>query len=227
MELKLYWRIFIRRWWLAALPALVVLIYSVVTYRAPAPIYNVGLRFTVGYPPETSGTFLYDKYYPAWLASEFIAGGLRDWAVTGDFAAAVNEELGKRGVTLGRSVAGAFASDHQRSVVILYANWNDAEQLKAIMEAAIVVMETRNAQAFAQLGPTGATVHAVDTPIIGRVPSGLRSQLDSPVRIALGLAVGVALVFAAHYLDPAVRDKDELEAIGYSVIGEIPPRPKT
>ncbi len=222
MELLHYWRIFIRRWWLAVLPALVVLAYSALTYHTPPPVYNVGLRFTVGYPPETTGTYLYDKYYPAWLASEYIAGGLGDWAATGDFAAAVNDELGKRGINLGRSVAGAFGSDHQRSVVMLYINWNDADQLKAIADAAIAVMETRNAQAFAQLGPTGATVRAVDAPSIGRVPAGLRSQLDIPVRIALGLAAGVALVFVVHYLDPFVRDKAELEAMGYAILGEIP-----
>jgi len=223
MELRYYWRIFTRRWWLAAIPPLIVLIYSVLTYQAPQPVYNVGLRFTVGYPPETIGTYLYDKYYPAWLASEYIAGGLGDWAVTGDFAAAVNDELGKRGVDLGRSVAGAFASDHQRSVVMLYANWNDADQLKTIAEAAIAVMETRNAQAFPQLGPTGATVRAVDAPAVNQVPAGLRAQLDIPVRIALGLAVGLALVFIAHYLDPFVREKAELEAIGFDILGELPP----
>lgn len=222
MEIRHYWRILIRRWWLAALPPLVVLIFSLLTYHSPAPVYNVGVRFTVGYPPETGGAYLYDRYYPAWLASEFIAGGLRDWAVTGDFARAVDDELSRRGVNLGRSVTGAFASDHQRSVVVVYANWNDADQLKAIIEAAIAVMETRNAQAFAQLGPTGATVRAMDAPVVNRVPPGLRSQLDLPVRIALGLAAGVALAFVAHYLDPFVRDKDELEAMGYLVVGEIP-----
>ncbi len=227
MELGQYWRILIRRWWLAALPAFVVLIVCLLTYHAPPPVYNVGMRFTVGYPPETSGAYLYDKYYPAWLASEYIAGGLRDWAVTGDFAAAVNDELGVRGVNLGRSVAGAFASDHQRSVVMLYISWNDAGQLQAIAEAAAAVMETRNAQAFAQLGPSGAIVRAVDAPAIGRAPAGLRTQLDIPVRVALGLAVGVALTFAAHYLDPFVRGKDELETMGYTILGEIPRRRKT
>jgi hypothetical protein len=226
MELHYYWRILVRRWWLAALPGLVVLLYSLLTYHTPPPVYNVGLRFTVGYPPEASGAYLYDKYYPAWLASEYIAGGLRDWAVTGDFSAAVNDELDKRGVAIGRSVAGAFASDHLRSVAVVYITWNDADQLKAIAQAAIAVMEKRNAQAFPQLGTTGATVRAVDAPAVGRVPAGLRTQLDIPVRIALGLGLGVALAFIAHYLDPYVRDKTELEAMGYTVVGEIPAQRK-
>ncbi len=222
MELRHYGRILLRRWWLALLPPLVVLVYTAFTYRAPPPVYNTSVRFTVGYPPETTGTYLYDQYYPAWLASEFIAGGLRDWAVTGDFARAVDEELSRRGVTLGRSVAGALASDHQRSVVVLYLTWHDADQLQAIAGAASAVMETRNAQAFAQLGPTGATVRAMDTPVIVRAPAGLRAQLDLPVRVALALAVGVALALTAHYLDPFIRDREELEALGYIILGEIP-----
>jgi hypothetical protein len=34
--------------------------------------------------------------------------------------------------------------------------------------------------------------------------------------------VGVALAFAAHYLDPFVREKDELEKMGLRVIAEMP-----
>jgi hypothetical protein len=31
----------------------------------------------------------------------------------------------------------------------------------------------------------------------------LRAQLDLPIRVALALGVGIALVFFAHYLSPA------------------------
>jgi hypothetical protein len=42
----------------------------------------------------------------------------------------------------------------------------------------------------------------VDPVNVGRVPPGLRAQLDLPVRVALALALGIALVFIAHYLWP-------------------------
>jgi capsular polysaccharide biosynthesis protein len=203
MELRTYWQILTRRWWLALIPAIVVLGIGLATFRQPAPVYQVGVRFTVGYAPESSATYLYDRYYPAWLASEYIAGGLGDWIKTGDFAAEVSRELPSQNVSIPASaLAGHIASDHQRSLVTMYITWPDAQQLEAIATAAITVLQTRNAQAFPQLGPNGATVRAVDPPVVGRVPPGLRAQLDLPVRVVLALGVGVVLVFLAHYVWP-------------------------
>jgi capsular polysaccharide biosynthesis protein len=203
MELRAYIQILARRWWLAVIPAAVVLVLGLATYRAPAPVYQVGVRFTVGYAPEAATTYLYDRYYPAWLASEYIAGGLGDWVRTGDFAAEVSRELQKQNVDIpAGALAGRIASDHQRSLVTMFITWGDARQLEAIATTAVTVLQTHNAQAFPQLGPNGAIVRAVDPVNVGRVPPGLRAQLDLPVRVALALAVGIALVFLAHYLWP-------------------------
>ena len=86
MELKLILKILFRRWWLVILPPLIVAGYSITTYKAPAPTYATTLRFSVGYTPQTDASSLYDKFYPAWLTSEYIAGGLSDWSRTGNFA---------------------------------------------------------------------------------------------------------------------------------------------
>ena len=203
MELRTYWHIITRRWWLVLIPAIIVLGIGLITFRQPAPVYQVGMRFTVGYAPESLGTYLYDRYYPAWLASEYIAGGLGDWVKTGDFAAEVSRELEHQNVSIPpNALAGRIASDHQRSMVTMFITWPDARQLEAIATAAITVLQTRNAQAFPQLGANGAIVRAVDPVNVGRVPPGLRSQLELPVRVALALAAGIALVFLAHYVWP-------------------------
>ena len=203
MELRTYWHIITRRWWLVLIPAIIVLGIGLITFRQPAPVYQVGMRFTVGYAPESLGTYLYDRYYPAWLASEYIAGGLGDWVKTGDFAAEVSRELERQNVSIpADTLAGRIASDHQRSMVTMFITWPDARQLEAIATAAITALQTRNAQAFPQLGANGAIVRAVDPVNVGRVPPGLRAQLELPVRVALALVVGIALVFLAHYLWP-------------------------
>jgi capsular polysaccharide biosynthesis protein len=203
MELRTYWHILTRRWWLALIPAIIVLGIGLITFRQPAPVYQVGVRFTVGYAPESLGTYLYDRYYPAWLASEYIAGGLGDWVKTGDFAAEVSRELEHQNVSIpANALAGRIASDYQRSLVTMFITWPDARQLEAIATAAITTLQTRNAQAFPQLGANGAIVRAVDAVNVGRVPPGLRAQLDLPVRVALALVAGIALVFLAHYLWP-------------------------
>jgi capsular polysaccharide biosynthesis protein len=219
MELRTLLKILKRYWYLAVIPPLLVGVFSFITYRAPAPGYTSTLRFSVGYAPDQQAVSLYDRNYPAWLTSEYIAGGLSDWAKTGDFAQAVANEAGNN-ISAGE-VAGSLVSDHLRSIVVLYLNHGDAEKLTAIGNATIKVLQQRNNIVFPQNG-AGAAVTALDGVVAAPTAPSLRARLDIPIRLALGLVFGVALAFVAWYLDPRVRDRADVEAIGLSVIAEIP-----
>jgi capsular polysaccharide biosynthesis protein len=224
MELRLILKILLRRWWLVLLPPILVAAYSLITYHAPAPTYSTTLRLAVGYTPQTKTSTLYDKFYPAWLTSEYIAGGLGDWAKTGNFAQHVAETASTpdRPITADEAAGSIAASDHQRSIVIVYFSGGDQDKLSAIANASIKVMQTLNGVVFPQNGPSGATVTPLDAVSIVPAPPSLRTRLDIPIRVALGLALGILLAFAAHYFDPRVRDRDEVEAMGYKIVGEIP-----
>ncbi len=224
MELKLILKILLRRWWLVLLPPILVAAYSFITYRAPAPTYAATIRFSVGYTPQSEGTTLYDKFYPAWLTSEYIAGGLSDWAKTGNFAQHVADTASTDGLTLtADEAAGSIAaSDHQRSIVVLYFSSGDQDKLAAIATASIKVVQTLNGVVFPQNGPAGATVTPLDAVSITPAPPSLKTRLDIPIRAALGLALGILLAFIAHYFDPFIRDREEVEALGYKIVGEIP-----
>jgi len=219
MELRTLLKILRRYWVLIVIPPLLVGVFSLITYRAPAPGYTSTLRFSVGYAPEQQTMSLYDRNYPAWLTSEYIAGGLSDWAKTGDFAQAVANEAGNN-ISAGE-VAGSLVSDHLRSIVVLYLNGGDADRLTAIGNATIKVLQQRNNIVFPQNG-AGATVTALDGVVVAPTAPSLRARLDTPIRIALGLVFGVVLAFVAWYLDPRLRDRADAEAIGLNIIAEIP-----
>ena len=53
-------------------------------------------------------------------------------------------------------------------------------------------------------------------------PPSLRNRLDIPIRVGLGLALGVVLAFLTWYFDPRIRDRADAEAIGLNIIAEIP-----
>ncbi|MBI3244410.1 MAG: hypothetical protein HYZ49_19195 [Chloroflexi bacterium] len=217
MELRLYFLILRRWWWLVAIPALVVGAVGLATYQRPPTIYGATVRFNASLPPAL-GSSGFDPTYYSWLTSEYIVGGLSDWIKTSAFAQAVSDELATQGKTLQAS----FTSDYVRSQLVLFVNGSDADSVKAAAEAAVVVLQNRNAEAFPQLGGANAVVAVLDTPTVGASSPGLRSMIDLPIRLGLGLAVGVALAFIAHYLDPFLRNKHEIEAMGLKVLGEIP-----
>jgi capsular polysaccharide biosynthesis protein len=222
MELHAYAGI-LRRWWmLVVVPLVVIGGYGLATYRRPATTYGASVRFTASLAPTVSGQG-FDPTYYSWLTSEYIVGSLADWIKTGSFAQAVSDELARQGTTISATeVQAALSSDYVRSQLILIVNSGSADDTAAIADAAIKVLQTRNAEAFPQLGGVNAAVTALDTPNVGPSVPGLRALVDLPIRLGLGLAVGLALAFAAHTLDPYVRTRDDLARLGLAVLAEIP-----
>lgn len=223
MELHQYVNILRRWWWLILIPPLVVAAYGLATYRAPGLTYSGAVRYTVGQPAGLADTAGYDPNYYRWLTSEYIASGVKDWARGEAFARAVSAELAARGLDIpSGALRGALAADNVRSMLTVYLTWPDPAQAISIFDAATAVLQTQNASVFPQLGGLAAEVVPLDAPGVGPISPGLRSRLDLPLKIALALAVGAGLALAAHYLDPFVRERRELEAMGLGVIGEIP-----
>lgn len=243
MELRTLWTVIVRRWALVVAPFAIAALLALAAYTIggvlpgsirgllfaafppPAPPgYSTSLRYAIGQPLDNpGGPYLYNREYPAWLASEYIANGLADWVRTGSFAMAVSEELQASGMAVEPGqLQGHIAADNQRSLLVVYIqNWPDAGQLKAIAEAATRVLQTRNRDVFPQVG-SGAVVTPLDPVVVGAAPPSLSSRLNLPLRLGLALIAGVALAFLVDYLDPTVRSRAELEALGLGVLGEIP-----
>lgn len=222
MELRAIWKAVLRRWWLAVAPVLVVLIHTVVTYRAPAATYQVVMRFAAGTPP--AGLSLdYDRYYP-WLTSEYIANGLADIARTGLFAERVTARLAEQGLTVDpAAVRGAIASDNAQSIMVIYLTWGDADGARAVAQAISEELTENGASYFPQLAGLEPAVRRLDDPTPIPQAPGLRAQMLGPaVRLALALALGVGLALLWHYLDPSVRSAEEVEGLGLPVIAQIP-----
>jgi capsular polysaccharide biosynthesis protein len=222
LELLTYLRIVRRWWWLILLPALAAAAYGLVTYRAPGVAYSASVRYMVGQPAGLSGTTGYDPNYYRWLTSEYISSALKDWVRTGDFAEAVSARLASEGVQIpAGAIQGALGADNVRSLLMVFVTWGDAAQVPVILNAASGVL-AQNAEVFPQLGGLAAEVVPLDVPSPGPIAPSLRSRLDLPLKVIIGLALGVGLALAAHYFDPFVREKRELEEMGLAVLAEVP-----
>ncbi|MBI4630733.1 MAG: hypothetical protein HY740_03280 [Chloroflexi bacterium] len=223
MELRLYYKILLRWWWLALIPTILIGLVGVATFRRASTTFSTKIRFSASTPPAFESAPGFDPTYYSWLTSEYIVGSLSDWTKTSSFAQEVSNEISKQGKNISAStVQGSLASDYVRSQLTLYINGATADDVSAIANAAITVLQTRNASVFPQLGKSNAVVTPLDVPSIGSSSVGLRDSLDLPIRLLLGVAVGLACAFLAHYLDPFVRERKDVEATNLQVLAEIP-----
>ena len=177
MEVRQILKILFRWWWLAAIPIVVVIAYSGLTYRRPATTYQVVMRFTAGGEPATALSADYDRYY-AWLSSEYIANALADVAVTGNFAEAIAKRLGDQGLSVAPgAIQAAIASDNAQSIFVIYLTWPDPQQITSVAEA--VSAELTQNGAFFPKSKGGIAAQRVIRDADSIVPS-LRAQLLGP-----------------------------------------------
>lgn len=221
-----YLRILLRRWWLVLLPIVAMAGLTLWGNRnAPAPgNFAVNVRFAAGLPPErAAGVYNYDRHYD-WLASEYIAQAFAFTIPTNQFAQAVSRRLLAQGVSMSPGeIESSLRADHTSSVVKVSMSWRDAGQLEKLAEAVSAELAENGAVYWPQLtDPGGAPVRRLDVPVVRAAPPPLRDTFDIPVRLLIGLALGIFLAFALDAIDPVIRDRRALERLGLPSLARIP-----
>lgn len=228
MELRQYWHIVWKRVWIIVALLVVVLVASLALRAEPAPLYQATMRFLVGVEPEarTGDYYTYDRYY-TWLSSEYLADDLSEVIKGSAFADDVSAYLAQGGepiTVLPGAIQGSTVAEKQHRILTLRITWGNADQLAAIANAAAEVLPQNGPTYFAPIGVEQARFTLIDRPVVVPVGKSLRERLDLPIRLFLALLAGIALTFLLDYLDDTVRDQADLEAMGITVLGEIPRR---
>lgn len=220
MELRDYFRIVRRRWWVPVLLIILVAAAIPFTYHPPSTMYQASIRFTIGVSADRNVQGV-DPLLTSYQASEYIRDDFVEILHSEMFAADVNANLNGTGLRVDKnSIAGSVEKQHR--IMSMAITWGEEKQATVIASAAAKTLETQNAKYFKQLGSEGASVTIIDGPDVGPVPPSLRERLDIPIRLGLALAAGLLLGFVIDYFDDSVRDPEELEAMGMRVLGEIP-----
>ena len=219
MELLLIFRILRRWWWLVAIPVAITLALALPSLlnRSGA---GGGFTQTITYSamqqldaiPRTEG-----DYQDIWLSSEFVVNAFTDWVRGSSFkdeilAILPNADLAPLSI----------AADNVRSVGQVYLSYPDADGLQALSDAAVMVLSTRSGDYFAQLGGKPAFVTILSKTPITAAPPPLADRFGAFIRVGLGLLIGLGVAFLAHYLDPVLRRREDVEALGIPVVGAIP-----
>lgn len=226
MELRTYWKIIVRRWWLPVGLALLVAALTLAIQKPwlPRPVsYSAAMRFNVGIQPERiPGVYTYDRYYTM-LTSEYLVDDLGEIVRSQAFATEVTRRLADQGIVIPAGAIGASTQPGKlHRILTVNVGWPDQDQLHAIAEAIAATLIDGGAAFFGQFSAEEADIRLIDPPVIGQVGRSAREQLDLPLRVLLALAAGIALAFLWHYFDPTVRERAELEQMGLTVLGEIP-----
>ncbi len=225
MELRLYWRILRRRWWL---PAVLVLATALllVTRPSPPPTYVATMRFLVGVRPEPLDpqVYGYDRYY-TWLTSEYLIDDFSEVVRGSEFAKRVSARLADRGITIPPgAIQGSTQTGKLHRLITISVYWGNPDELGPIAEAVIATVREDSAAFFPQAFGYGTEAILVDGPHVGPVLPGLRQKLDTPIRLMLALLVGLGLVFLWHYLDDTLYDRNDIAGMGLPLLAEIPRR---
>ena len=227
MELKQYWQIVKRRFWVPLVLLLLVAAFSLVS-RQPMPVqYVATARLLVDVPPLADSQNMggFDPRLTAPQATEYLVDDFSVF-VTGDVVAqGVSRRLADRGIQIPAGLIQSSTSSQQlHRVVVVQASWGDPEEAMAIVQAATEFLQEEAPAYFGRLGNMQPEVRLFDGPNVGPVPVGLSHRLDLPVRLLLAVIAGIAVCFIWYYVDPFVRDRAEIEALGVPVMSQIPGR---
>jgi capsular polysaccharide biosynthesis protein len=226
MELRQYWAVIRRRWWIPVALVVLVLVLTLVTQQPWQPHpkqYTTALSFSVGVQPQQPGDGE-ENYYTA-LASEYLIDDLAEVVRGSEFAAAVSQRLAEQGIVVpSGALQGSTQSGKLHRIMNVSITWGDAQQLAAIADAVVATIEEQAADFMPRLFAQNSAAYLVNRGGVAEVGPGLRQQLDVALRVLLALAAGIALAFLVDYFDDHIRGREDVEQMGLRVVGEIPRR---
>jgi capsular polysaccharide biosynthesis protein len=227
LDLRIYWQIFQRRWWVIALSVVGVTAAAFIMSNSITPIYDATAKVLVqgGQAPGIPSASEIQ-------ASQQLANNYRDLIKTRPILDKVIDSL-----ALPYSAASLFAKisvTNPRSLIEIMASDPDPEMASQIANAtAEIFIEdfrdrqlTEIAQFQASLGQYGISIDAgvisaqattlsslsvAEPAISSSSPSSPNTKLDVILAAISGLLLGVILVMLVEHMDDRIKSTDELE----------------
>jgi capsular polysaccharide biosynthesis protein len=230
MELREYWSIIRRRWWLPLAVTVVALIASTVVGVRGATAFKTDVRLAVSTipTPDPGAVRYYDPTYYSNLDSEYLADDMTEFMTSRAFADEVHRELATASTPSDvdiETIMTATRTKKTHRFIDISVTTPTFEQGEAIAGSISRILSDPNhvARYLAALTAYHAQMEIVTPPVTHRANTlpGLISEIG--LRTLIGLLVGIGLAFLIDYVDPSVRTRQEAERLlDMPVLGEIP-----
>ncbi len=230
MELREYWDIIRRRWWLPVAVTAVALIASTVVGVRGAAAFKTDMRLAVSTipTPDPSGVLYYDPTYYANLDSEYLADDMSEFLSSRAFADEVHRELATSSTPFDvdiDTIMNATRTKKTHRFIDITLTTPTFEEGAAIAGSISRILSDPNhvSQYLAALTAYHTQMEIVTPPVTHRANTvtGLISEIG--LRTLIGLILGLGAAFLIDYIDPSVRTRQEAERLlEMPVLGEIP-----
>jgi capsular polysaccharide biosynthesis protein len=230
VELREYWSIITRRWWLPVAITVVALLASTVFGLRGAAAYKTDMRLAISTvpTPDPNGVLYYDSRYYANLDSEYLADDMTELMTSRAFADEVHRELATSSASTDVDVATIMTVTRAKKthrfidVTVTTATFDEGALIAGSISR-ILQDKAHLAQYLKALTAYDTQMSIVTLPVTHRANTlvGLISEIG--LRTLIGLLVGIGLAFLIDYVDPSVRTRQEAERVlQMPVLGEIP-----
>jgi len=230
MELREYWAIIRRRWWLPVGVMVVAILASTVVGIRGASAFKTDMRLAVSTIPvqDPNAERYFDPTYYSNLDSEYLADDMSEFMTSRAFADEVHRELASSSTPMDVDIDTIMTATRTKKThrfIDITITTPTFEQGEAIAASISRILSDPNhvAQYLTALTAYRTQMQIVTPPVTHRAntPLGLVSEIG--LRAVIGLLIGIGLAFLIDYLDPSVRTREEAERLlSLPVVGEIP-----
>ncbi|HYY88211.1 MAG TPA: hypothetical protein VFA49_05405 [Chloroflexota bacterium] len=229
MELRDYWGIVRRRWWIPVALTLAALVASTIVGVRGAAAFRTDMRIAVSTLPTTDPNVekYYDPIYYSNLDSEYLADDLSEFLHSNAFAQEVGDEL-QRERNLRLDIVGIANATRARKThrfIDLTITTPTADEGREIAGSITRILSDPNrlAQYLKALDAYKTQLTVVVPPATRRSNTMLGLASEIGLRTLIGLVVGMALAFLRDYLDPSLQSRGETEdLLRLPVLAEVP-----
>src|SRR5919202_2038145 len=230
MELREYWSIIRRRWWLPAAIALVALTASTAVGLRGAAAYKTDMRLAVSTVPipDPNAERFFDSAYYANLDSEYLADDMSEFMTSRAFADEVKRELATSSTPVDADIDTIMTATRTKKthrfidITVTTPTFEQGAQIAGSISR--VLNDKGRLALYLQALTAYNTQMTIVTPPVTHPANtlpGLISEIG--LRTLIGLIVGIAAAFLIDYLDSSVRTREEVESLLQApVLGEIP-----